>query len=106
MSGLLIRRRHGESSRYEWVLLEHETTETAQEGKTDRGQIGLFNALLYFITHWFIKMSILAFCHRVFTANILWFKYALWATAIYTTCWLISSFFAGLFQWYVGSGSH
>jgi hypothetical protein len=100
MSGLLIRRRHGESSRYEWILA-HEVTETAEERKTDGVQIGLFNALLYFITHWFIKMSILAFCHRVFTANIPWFKYALWATGIYTTCWLISSFFAGLFQWYV-----
>ncbi|KFH47793.1 hypothetical protein ACRE_012880 [Hapsidospora chrysogenum ATCC 11550] len=108
MSGLSIRRRHGEFSRY-GLILEYQVLESQENGrrrkngKTDRGQIGLFNALLYFITHWFIKMSIIAFCFRVFTANIPWFKYALWATGIYTTCWLISSFFAGLFQWYVGS---
>jgi hypothetical protein len=63
-------------------------------------RIGLFNALIYFTVHWFIKMSILAFYHRIFTFRITWFKYSVWAVGIYTTAWYISSFFAGLFQWY------
>lgn len=45
-------------------------------------------------------MTILAFYRRVFTMRITWFKYAIYAVFAYTTGWVISSFFAGLFQWY------
>ncbi|KAI1337121.1 hypothetical protein F5Y15DRAFT_426036 [Xylariaceae sp. FL0016] len=61
-------------------------------------RVGLFNALIYFAAHWFIKMSILAFYKRVFTLRITWFKYSVYATGIYTTGWFIASFFAALFQ--------
>ncbi|KAL6850757.1 hypothetical protein ACO1O0_007883 [Amphichorda felina] len=61
-------------------------------------QIGLFNALIYFISHFCIKLAILFFYRRVFTLRITWFKYAWYAVLFYTTGWFISSFFAGLFQ--------
>ncbi|KAF4121950.1 hypothetical protein GMORB2_1790 [Geosmithia morbida] len=63
-------------------------------------QIGLFNALIYFTTHFFIKLSILAFYKRIFTLRILWFRWCLIAIAIYNGGWFISSFFAALFQCY------
>lgn len=63
-------------------------------------QIGLFNALIYFTSHFCIKLAILFFYRRVFTLRITWFKYAWYAVLFYITGWFISSFFAGLFQWY------
>ncbi|KAL1863910.1 hypothetical protein Daus18300_008059 [Diaporthe australafricana] len=43
-------------------------------------------------------MSILAFYKRIFTLNIRWFKYCIYAMALYTTGWSVGTLFAVIFQ--------
>lgn len=50
-------------------------------------------------------MSILAFYRRIFTLNIMWFRYLVYVMAVYTTGWLIACFFSALFQWYITPSS-
>ncbi|KAI1346012.1 hypothetical protein F5Y01DRAFT_322422 [Xylaria sp. FL0043] len=61
-------------------------------------EIGLFNAVIYVAVNLFIKLSILAFYKRIFTLNVLWFRYSVYACFIFTTSWFIASLFAAIFQ--------
>ncbi|KAH7031688.1 uncharacterized protein B0I36DRAFT_324432 [Microdochium trichocladiopsis] len=61
-------------------------------------EIAYFNALIYFTTHFFIKISILLFYKRIFTLNVKWFKWCVYALGVYTVGWYIGCFFAAMLQ--------
>ena len=66
---------------------------------TETSQIAYFNALIYFTTHFFLKISILLFYKRIFTLNVKWFKWCVYAMTFYTVGWWIGCFFAAMLQW-------
>ncbi|KAI0190869.1 hypothetical protein F4808DRAFT_399171 [Astrocystis sublimbata] len=61
-------------------------------------EIGFFNAIAYLAVNWLIKLSILAFYRRVFTLNITWFRYSVYACFIYITGWFVGTLFGVIFQ--------
>lgn len=63
-------------------------------------QAGYFLSLTYALTHFFLKMAILFLYIRIFTLNIKWFKYAIYATIFYVSGWSIGMVVTILSNWY------